>query len=149
MLEVDPKRALDSLNKAQELAHKGLASVRASISALRVSPVENRPLENAICELVGETQTTGLAARFNVLGQPRGVDEKTALALYRVAQEGLTNIRKHAQAQHANIRFSVLDGHAEMRIEDDGKGFDPNMRDEPPEASVQAITAAFAPESRL
>jgi signal transduction histidine kinase len=48
------------------------------------------------------------------------------LQLIRIVQESLTNIRKHAQAQHAVVRFATLDGSAEMRIEDDGRGFDPS-----------------------
>jgi signal transduction histidine kinase len=53
----------------------------------------------------------------------------------------LTNIRKHAHAQHANIHFSVLDGHAEMRIEDDGKGFDPShiARGDWPQFGLQSM----------
>ncbi len=48
------------------------------------------------------------------------------LQMIRIVQESLTNIRKHAHAQHAVIRFSTLDGHAEVRVEDDGCGFDPS-----------------------
>ncbi len=122
-MDVDPKHALDSLDKAQELAQKGLASVRASVSALRVSPVENRPLENVICELVGETQTTGIAVRFDVLGQPRGVDEKIALALYRAAQEGLTNIRKHANASQVDVELDFSQPEKiRLMLRDDGVG---------------------------
>jgi signal transduction histidine kinase len=47
------------------------------------------------------------------------------LQMIRIVQESLSNVRKHAHAQHAIVRFSILDGHAEMRIEDDGAGFDP------------------------
>jgi signal transduction histidine kinase len=48
------------------------------------------------------------------------------LQMIRIVQESLTNIRKHAQAQHAVVRFATIDGHAEIRIEDDGRGFDPS-----------------------
>ena len=51
--ESDPARALDALNKAQELARKGLNSVRESVTALRVSPVENRSLEDALLQYAG------------------------------------------------------------------------------------------------
>ena len=47
------------------------------------------------------------------------------LQLIRIVQESLTNIRKHAKAQHAVVRFSTVDGHAELGVEDDGCGFDP------------------------
>ncbi len=47
------------------------------------------------------------------------------LQLIRIVQESLTNVRKHAHARHAIVHFSTVDGHAELRIEDDGAGFDP------------------------
>ncbi len=96
-LDTDPARAVDALTKAQDLAKKGLASVRELVSALRVSPVENRPLEDAIVELVNETEMDGLTSVFRLVGDTRPVEPKTALALYRAAQEGLTNVRKHAR----------------------------------------------------
>ncbi len=123
MLDSDPKRALDSLDKAQELAQKGLAGVRESVSALRVSPVENRRLDEAISALVDETQATGITANFNVLGESRTVDEKAALALYRVTQEGLTNVRKHAHASRVDVEldFSQPDK-IRLSLRDDGTG---------------------------
>ena len=122
-LDSDPKRVLDALNKAQELTQKGLASVRESVSALRVSPLENRPLEEAILALVGETQTTGVTAKFDILGEPRTVDEKIALTLYRAAQEGLTNVRKHAHASRVDVKldFSQPDK-IRLSVQDDGTG---------------------------
>lgn len=118
-LDSDPVRALDALTKAQELAKKGLNSVRESVAALRVSPVENRPLDDAIAELVTESQATGITTDFHLLGESRPVESKSALALYRAAQEGLTNVRKHARASRVDvtldfsqpdrIRLSILD----------------------------------------
>jgi len=122
-LTSDPKRALESLNKAQDLAQKGLASVRESVSTLRASPVENRSLDDAISALVAETQTTDISTNFKVLGESHAVDEKVALALYRVVQEGLTNIRKHANASHVDIELDF--SHPEkirLSVRDDGAG---------------------------
>ena len=122
-LESDPKRALDSLNKAQELAQKGLAGVRESVSALRVSPVENRSLDEAISALVDETQITGITTNFEVLGKPRAVDEKVALALYRAAQEGLTNVRKHANASRVDLLLDFTQAdRIRLAVRDDGAG---------------------------
>jgi signal transduction histidine kinase len=56
----NPERALDALEKAHELVRKGLASVRESVSALRVSPVENRTLQDAIGSLLEETRDSGI-----------------------------------------------------------------------------------------
>jgi len=122
-LDPDPKRALDSLNKAQELVKKGLASVRESVSALRVSPLEDRPLQEAISALVEETQVTGITAEFELIGEPRWVDEKIALALYRAAQEGLTNVHKHAQASQVNVLLDFTQSdNIRLTVRDDGTG---------------------------
>ena len=94
---------MDALEKAQKLAKKGLAGVRESVDALRISPVENRRLDEAIAELVDEAQTSGFPTVFHLVGKSLPIDSKSALALYRVAQEGLTNISKHAQATHTEV----------------------------------------------
>jgi signal transduction histidine kinase len=119
----DPGRALNALVKAQDLVKKGLASVRESVSALRVSPVENRSLRDAILSLVEETQASGIRIDLKLLGMPKTVDEKTALALYRTVQEGLTNIRKHANATSADIELDFTQADwIRLLIRDDGEG---------------------------
>jgi len=121
--ESNPSRALEALDKAQELARKGLSSVRESVAALRVSPVENRPLKDAIVELVEESNASGTATEFNIIGKTKSVESKTALALYRVVQEGLTNVRKHASASCVNVEldFSQTDA-IHLTLRDDGVG---------------------------
>ncbi|MCK7480830.1 MAG: sensor histidine kinase [Candidatus Moduliflexus flocculans] len=122
-LDSDPARAVDALTKAQDLAKKGLASVRESVSALRVSPVENRPLEDAIVELVNETEMDGLTSVFQLVGDTRPVEPKTALALYRAAQEGLTNVRKHADASRVDVTLDFSQpGYIRLTVQDDGSG---------------------------
>ena len=119
----DPQRALDALDKAHEMVRKGLASVRESVSALRESPVENRSVKDAVSSLIEETQTSGMRIEFKVLGAPTDVDEKAALALYRTAQEGLTNIRKHAKASCAEIELDFRQpGQVRLTIRDNGAG---------------------------
>jgi len=121
--ESDSPRALDALDKAQNLVRKGLSSVRESVSALRVSPVENRPLEDALAELIEESRVSGIATEFKMIGGARSVEPKSALALYRVVQEGLTNIRKHANASQVGVEldFSQADT-IRLRLRDDGAG---------------------------
>jgi signal transduction histidine kinase len=121
--ETDPSRALDALNTAQDLAKKGLSSVRESVSALRVSPIENRPLEDAISELIEESRTAGIETEFNLVGDTCPVESKVALVLFRVVQEGLTNARKHASASRVDVAmdFSQMDT-IRLTLRDDGIG---------------------------
>ncbi len=122
-LDSNPGRARGALDTAHELVRKGLTNVRESVSALRVSPVENRPLQDAIAILIEDAQTSGIAVEFKVLGKPRCVDEKVALALYRAAQEGLTNVRKHAHASQVNVQLDFTQADKiRLTVRDDGAG---------------------------
>ena len=93
VMDSDPDRALDAMDKAQALAKKGLTDVRQSVAALRESPVSSRPLGEAIAALIEEAQSAGIVTEYKVSGEPRALEHKVALTLYRAAQEGLTNVR--------------------------------------------------------
>lgn len=99
----DPDRARTALEKAQNLTKDGLTAVRQSVSALRESPTDSRSLIDAIQSLVQETRSSGLVAEFEVVGEHRSLDSQTKLTLFRVAQEGLTNVRKHAHASRVDV----------------------------------------------
>ncbi len=121
--ESDPARALDAMNKAQDLARKGLNSVRESVAALRVSPLENRSLQDAITELVEESQASGITTEFKVIGESKSVESKSALALYRVVQEGLTNVRKHSNASCVDVELDFTQPDTtRLSLRDNGVG---------------------------
>lgn len=121
--ESDPVGARQALDKAQTLTQEGLREIRHSVAALRSSPLDNKSVPEALCQLVAENQTGGLAAELEVRGTPRPLPPQTGLTLYRAAQEGLTNIRKHARAQHASILLEFQSsGAVTLRISDDGIG---------------------------
>jgi signal transduction histidine kinase len=122
VMESDPGRALDAINKAQELAQKGLNGVRQSVAALRDSPVSNQPLEEAIASLIQEAQSGGIVTEFKVTGEPQVLEHKIALALYRVAQEGLTNVRKHARASRVDVLLGFQPGEVRLEVKDNGVG---------------------------
>jgi len=121
--ESDPPRALDALDKAQELARKGLSSVRESVATLRVSPVENRPFKDVVAELVEESKASGISTDFKIIGKIKPVESKSALALYRVVQEGLTNVRKHANASRVDVELDFSQANSiRLTLRDDGVG---------------------------
>jgi signal transduction histidine kinase len=121
-MESDPGRALDALTKAQDLVQKGLTGVRESVAALRESPVRNRSLGEAIASLVQETQSSGIITEFEVTGEPQALEHKVALALYRAAQEGLTNVRRHARASRVDVRLDFQPGEVRLQVRDNGVG---------------------------
>lgn len=122
VMNSDPGRALDALNKAQDLAQKGLTRVRESVAALRESPVSSRPLSEAIAALVQEAQSTGIVTEFKVTGEPQALEHRGALALYRAAQEGLTNVRRHARASRVDVLLDFQPAEVRLEVRDNGVG---------------------------
>jgi len=111
-----------SLDKAQELTREGLAEVRRSVTALRASPLESRSLPEALALIVDECRRAGLPANLLVTGNARPLPPPAKLALFRAAQEGLTNVRKHAQASQAKITLDYRHEAVRLTVQDDGVG---------------------------
>jgi signal transduction histidine kinase len=123
ILGSDPSRALDALLKAQSLAQEGLTDVRRSVAALRAGPIENRPLPEAIATLADQSRAAGIVTELSVAGDPRPLSPQTELTLYRAAQEGLTNIRKHAHASRVEIALDYRESdRVRLRVHDNGVG---------------------------
>ena len=70
---------------------------------------------------------TGLTVSLHADHDFAGMSLEQSLCLYRVTQEALRNTATHAHARHAEIRLSRSNGHAELAIGDDGRGFDPTQ----------------------
>ncbi len=123
ILELDRQRALDHLSNAQALTQEGLAEVRHSVAALRASPIESRPLPEALAKLTEQWSAAGLRTRFVVAGTIRPLTPQANLTLYRAAQEALTNVGKHANASSVDLHLDYRDERLiRLRIKDDGLG---------------------------
>lgn len=124
LLESDPSQALPPLARAQSLTKEGLHEVRRSVAALRASPLEGKPLTTVLAQLVEDLRATGIAATFDVHGEAQALPPQLELALYRVTQEALTNVRKHAQARHTEVSLTYTAADVRLRVQDDGVGGD-------------------------
>jgi len=124
VLAQDRSRALDHLAKAQTLTQEGLSEVRRSVAALRASPIESRPLSEALTKLVAQWNAAGMRARFAVSGPVCSLSPQADLTLYRAAQEALTNVGKHAHASRVDLTLEYRDEFVRLRVEDDGVGSD-------------------------
>lgn len=122
VMESDAERALDAMIKVQDLVQSGLAQVRQSVAALRESPVRDRPLADAIRPLVAEVEGSGIVTDFQVSGEPFTLEHKAALALYRAAQEGLTNVCRHARASRVDINLDYHSDAVCLEVNDNGVG---------------------------
>lgn len=123
LLNKDTMKAQDALDKAQSLTQEGLKAVRQSVAALRESPVGQRPLSAALSLLTDSTSQAGIVTEFSVQGEPEPLSNQVEYALYRVAQEGLTNVRKHARASRVDIMLDYSDeAVVGLEIADNGVG---------------------------
>ncbi len=123
VMNQQPEKAQDVLQKAQKLTEEGLTAVRQSVSALRDSPLGQKTLPVALADLLAETESSGIVTQFDMVGQPRPLDAKLDLTLYRTVQEGLTNIRKHARASRVDLLldYGAAD-QVQLQLKDNGVG---------------------------
>jgi signal transduction histidine kinase len=99
-------KAIECVERAGVFTRDGLAEARRAIQALRDNAV---PLPEQLATLASEHQAAGDATvGFGVSGTPRPVPAEAGLAVYRTAQESLTNARKHAPGQPVTLRLEFL-----------------------------------------
>lgn len=114
------------LTQALRSARDNLAESRRVVWALRPRPLTEQPLPQALEELTGRlAEETALHTQTTITGTPRPLDTKTETALLRIAQEGLANVRKHADATNLTLTLSYLDDVVVLDLADNGTGFDP------------------------
>ncbi|WP_223280096.1 sensor histidine kinase [Nostoc sp. PA-18-2419] len=124
--ESNNDKALAFLKQAKQLGAEALLEIRRSLSVLRSNPLQGQSLKSAIEKLLTDfQQTTGIepSCRIDVPHMPTEVNT----ALYRIVQESLTNICKHAQATTVTVRLLAYAGMIYLSVADDGKGFNPTQ----------------------
>jgi len=121
------------LVEARRAAAECLAEVRRSVAALRPADLTALSLPDALARLVSEYEALDPAIEIalDIEGATDALDLEQRLALYRCAQETLTNIRKHAGASRALLRLRVDDCTVEFVALDDGRGASSGTQNEP------------------
>jgi signal transduction histidine kinase len=115
--------AQSRLDECMALLHRAGGQVRSLALELRPAMLESVGLDATLRWLAERhQQRTGTAAE--VVGHVNGITGAVAIACFRVAQEALTNVARHARARHVWIELSRTDNVAELVIRDDGVGFD-------------------------
>ncbi len=114
-----------ALSEIREEVGCSLETIRRMARELRPSALDDLGLVAALDAHVNEfSRRTGIVVRFAREGAQPRIDPAVELALFRVAQEALTNVAKHANARHATVRFTASDRLAVLVVSDDGCGFD-------------------------
>jgi signal transduction histidine kinase len=123
----DPGALPDELARAEEVAHEGLNEARSAITQMRGNSVRDIGLGPALSKAIERFEDrTGLAVDFTSDGEAARFGDERAEVIFRMTEEALRNIERHAGASRINIRLQSENGtQLVLRIEDDGVGFDP------------------------
>ena len=116
----DPAAMGEQLDKARELVDLPLQEARAAISGLRPPVLDDLGLAGGLASLARSIPQIGIDVDLVETRVPDHIE----LALYRIAQECLQNVVKHAKATSARLTFGVDADTARLEIVDDGVGFD-------------------------
>jgi signal transduction histidine kinase len=124
----DPSTLGAELERAEAVAHEGLAEARSAISQMRLSAVRETGLGPALASAFGKfIDRTGLSGDFSAEEEAARFGDERGEAFLRIALEALRNIEKHAMATRVTVRLRIANGaHLQLLIEDNGVGFDSN-----------------------
>jgi two-component system NarL family sensor kinase len=123
----EPSQLRETIAQALVLTRASLEEARRSVLDLRAAPLEGRTLAEALRALVDQTNATGtVQVRFEVAGASRPLPVRVEVGLYRIAQEALANVLRHAEAHSATIQLAATPEEVRLTVTDDGRGFDPS-----------------------
>ena len=127
MLDVDPERARRPLSAVQDTGRSALTDLRRMLGALR-APEEGGPALAPQPGLAGldalaeHVRDAGLPVDVRIEGEPRPLPAGVDLSAFRIVQEGLTNVLKHAGPARAEVRVRYDDDAIALSVIDDGRG---------------------------
>jgi PAS domain S-box-containing protein len=123
-----PEDTLTRLRKLRETTEKALQEVRRFSHELRPSVLEHFGLAAALELIVEESNVSDTLlkteTKLNIAGVEKRLPEEQELVLFRIAQESLSNIRKHAKATEACVNLNYSNSVVTLRVTDNGQGFD-------------------------
>ncbi|MBU6536662.1 HAMP domain-containing sensor histidine kinase [Streptomyces sp. NPDC057245] len=115
----------DELHQAQEITRESLDEVRRLVRRLRPGVLDDLGLISALSSLTHDFAThTGMRVLRRFDPELPALDPETELVLYRVAQEGLTNTARHADAARVEVSLAPAGGAVTLTIADDGRGIE-------------------------
>jgi signal transduction histidine kinase len=128
----DPARAAALLAELQKLTRSSMEDLRRSLANLRTSGLGDRPLTESLRTLCTEAgKRFGVAIDCQLAGEADVLPPAVAEVLWRVAQEGLTNIEKHAHAHRVEVSLTMHPKEVVLRVSDDGAGLPPRAEEKP------------------
>jgi signal transduction histidine kinase len=127
LLDREPERAREALHAIEAGARDALLELRRLLGLLRESgeaELAPQPTLSRLDELVDRVRNAGLDVALRIEGRPQPVDAAVDLSAYRIVQEALTNVLKHACATRAEVVVRRHGDGIEIEVTDDGRGPD-------------------------
>ena len=122
----DPQVRRRHVDIARSLARESLTEARRSVEALAPGRLADARLPDAITDMAKRwAESSGVGVHVDVTGDPKPLLPDIEVVLFRVAQEALANVGKHAGATRAGLTLSYMDDVVVLDVRDDGAGFDP------------------------
>jgi signal transduction histidine kinase len=124
--ERDPEAAWEMIDEAEDLSYEVQQELANLVHELRPVKLEGKGLSTALRELGSRwSRRAGIEAEIAVQGE-RTIPPEVEGALFRLAQEALANVSKHAEARHVEIALVCTESAITLKVADDGRGFDPS-----------------------
>jgi signal transduction histidine kinase len=116
-------RDREVLHSAQELLRDTQTGIRRFVQGLRPPTLEHLGLVPAIRSLVNDLRNAEIVVELEQVGTAKRLDLRVELALYRITQEALNNIRLHAQATQVRVAIAFSSDNVQITVQDNGRGF--------------------------
>ena len=123
----DPAGASAAIEQIRNSAREAMTEMEAMLDQLRASPLENTGLVEALKKQCDALRfRTGADVRFSAgeLPPSESLPPGAQQTLFRVAQEALANVGRHARAKHISVTLDSSSFSVQLRVDDDGVGFD-------------------------
>ena len=125
-VRTDPEQARTAMLTARDAGREAMSQMRSMLSVLRSdddADLGPQPGLDDLDVLVEEARAAGSPVRVGITGDTTDIPAGTQLALYRIVQESLTNVRKHAgPVDDVEVAIACCEDDIEVRVTDDGEG---------------------------
>jgi signal transduction histidine kinase len=124
LIDSQPEQARAALSAIKSASKEALEELRTMLTTLRqddAAPRSPTPGLDRLPELIELTRAAGLSVEVEVTGKPPQLPAAVQLAAYRIIQESLTNVARHAGRARVTVRVTYDDTNMQVEIDDDGK----------------------------
>ncbi|MDI3324356.1 cache domain-containing protein [Pontibacterium granulatum] len=126
----DPNNAAENLDKAEDVLNQAIQEVRQISHDLRPSLLDDLGLKAALVSMLDDfAERTGIRNNIRLQLPEHRLPDDIEITLYRIVQEAITNVERHADANELVLRIWTADDQIRVDVKDNGRGFNLNADD--------------------